>query len=270
MSDRMMDLQLFAEEESADKAEETKPDETTEEETKAEDTAEDAEQTETETKETEAKTDDEEEGTEGERVEKEPEPEVVPLAKFMQEKKRRQELERTFAQQKSDQELQQYKYDLVGKGWREDAAEMLARQEMRLRDQETRIETAHMKTEIERLAVKKDVFFSDAEAFEDELLEKMRSLKVSAEEAYMMLRGKTRMHELQQQAEQRTAAKRKKTGQPKAQKEVETATPRSIEPKYKLSQVDKDAAAGLRKMQKERGQPVTWTDEAYYKMMYKS
>ena len=205
---------------------------------------------------------DEEPGEEEEPVEEEPQKrDYVPLAKYMAEKKRRQELERFFAQQQLEREKWEYENELIARGWPKEEAQRQTEQEFRWRMELGMLRNKQLDYEIRDLARSGDPFFADADSFKDELKQIMNEKRVGAEEAYMLLRGKQRLREMQLAEEQKRLAKRKEAGM----KKVDTAAPGKMQTKYKLDEADRKALAELQKAQPEAG----WTIEKYWKLMKK-
>lgn len=237
-------------------------DETREEQTAEENTEETTEETTSgETTETAEQETTEEQTAEEEFTEEKPAPrsEQVPLSKYMQEKKRRQELEKLFNQQAADREKDKLVSELIDRGWPAAEAELQASEKVRQRQEAEEVKLKLLDFEIKDLA-KSDPFYSDAEAFKDEIKDKMRDLKCDAETAYMLLRGKARTREVQLQREQREQVKRKS---PAATKKVASAMPEPPKSPYKLDDADKKALAELQKAQPD----AKWTAEKYHKLM---
>lgn len=188
-----------------------------------------------------------------------PAADTVPLSKYLGEKKRRQELEKVFAQQTAEREKLALKDDLIKRGWPEYEAELQAADKVRQKQESDEVKSKLIDFEIKDLS-KSDPFFADAETFKDEIKGKMREMDVDAETAYMLIRGRTRTREYQLQQEQRELVKRKS---PSATKKVANAAPEPPKSPYKLDDHDKKALAELQRVQPDSG----WTPEKYYKMM---
>ena len=182
---------------------------------------------------------------------------TVPLAKYMSEKKKRQEMERIFAQQRAEQEKAQMVQELVNVGYPEHEAIRQAEEKVRLQQDLRQVKEKQLEYEIRDLATS-DTFYADAVSFKSELKEIMASKNVDAEEAYMLLRGKSRIREIALQNEQRNLAS-KKPG-----KKVESASPAPSKNPYPLTNDDKKALAGLQKAQPDTG----WTAKKFYELMY--
>ncbi len=156
--------------------------------------------------------------------------ESVPLAKFMDEKKKRKELERILQEKQTLEEQQNRKVQeyqtFVQRGYPEQEAWNLANdkvnREFEDRKAREKYESKLFDLEIKDL-VKNDAFYSDAESFKDEIKEKMRKLDCSMQDAYMLVRGPSRAREYQMQQEQRAKAQQ---AQSKTRKlETPSATP---------------------------------------------
>jgi len=187
-----------------------------------------------------------------------PKSDHVPLNKYMAEKKRRQELEKAFAQQAVEREKLTLKQELINRGWPEYEAELQATDKVRQKQESDEVKSKLLDFEVKDLS-KSDPFFADAESYKDEIKDKMREFRCSAEDAYELLRGKTRRREFQLEQEQRAAAKRRQT----TTKKVENAAPSATKSPYKLDDHDKKALAGLQKAQPDSG----WTAEKYWKAL---
>src|SRR5690606_22965790 len=142
----------------------------------------------------------------------------------------------------------------VQRGYPEPEARNLA--EEKVRQEQELSSVRDMKYDMEIRDLTKDTFFADADTFKSELKEKMKSLNIGAEEAYMMVRGRARAQEIKLETEQRAAVK-KKTKKPAGAKPSPVTSP------YKLDEHDKKALAELQKAQPETG----WTVEKYHKLM---
>lgn len=235
-----MNLQLFAEEEEVEEQEETQEQEQEEEQEEASE----------ETEETEE---------EQEEVDKKPaKNDSVPLSKYLTEKKRRQEVEKLFAQQASEREKLQLREDFVRRGYPDEEADYLAGEKVKQKQRDEQVQSKLVDMEIKDLA-RGDSFYADAESFKDEIKEKMREKGVDAEEAYMLIRGKARVREVKLEEEQRNLAQRRKT----TTKKVENAPSSAAKNPYPLDDADKKALAGLQKMSPD----AQWNVEKYYKLM---
>lgn len=187
---------------------------------------------------------------------------TVPLAKYMEERRRRQALEKQAREGEMRAAVERRTAELVERRWPADEAARLAVEQVgtehRMRDLEERQFSATASGEIKELA-RSDDFFADAEAYADEIRETMQSKSVSAEDAYMLLRGRARTREMATVREQRAAATRR-TG---PSKKVESASPTAPKAGPKLDADDRKALAELQKVQPAAG----WTPEKYAKMM---
>jgi len=180
------------------------------------------------------------------------------LAKFQGEKKKRQELERIFAQQQVEKDKLKVAQDLIDRGWPEEEAAKMAEDKVKQQHDTEEIKSKLFDVDIKDLA-RSDAFFADATSFAEDIKAKMNEWKCDAETAYMALRGKTRTKEFQREQEQRTLVKKRQT----EDKKVPNAAPVALKSQYKLDEHDKKALAGLQKAQPEAG----WDAAKYYKMM---
>ena len=182
----------------------------------------------------------------------------VPLAKYMVEKKKRQELERVLSQQEAERKELNVVQGYLERGYPEFEAATLAKRDVSHDRELESLKARFQDTEIKDLSRSGD-FYSDAETFTDEIKDKMKSLNISAKDAYMLVRGETRSYEVQLKKEQRAAVQRKQT----TSKTVTTAKATAPTSPYKLDENDKKALAGLQKAQPDGG----WSLEKYYKLM---
>jgi hypothetical protein len=198
------------------------------------------------------------ESQEEEQVEEQPKQSAhVPLNKYMAEKRKRQELERMLSQQEADRKelstVQQY----LERGYPEFEAKNLAKRDVTNDRELESLKSRFQDTEVRDLARSGD-FYSDAETFTDEIKDKMKTLNISAKDAYMLIRGETRTHEVQTKKEQRSAAQRKANS--KAPATAQSTAPKTA---YKLDDDDKKALTALQRMNPDAG----WSVEKYYKLM---
>jgi hypothetical protein len=181
---------------------------------------------------------------------------TVPLSKYMSEKKERQRLEREMADVKAAQEREETKNKYVQDGVDPEVAKLFAAQDEKM----AKIEDMDRNSQIDKLAT--GDFFSDAPTYKDEIKERMRRYNISAEEAYMMVRGPLRAKELANQqaqlalySKEEAEEKGLETG-PAGTKKVKT---------YPLWEKEDDRALrGLQEAQPNAG----WTKEKYYKRHY--
>lgn len=244
---RKMDLQLFGEEE--------KPEEQVEQ---PEVETEEVENQEEVLEETPEETQEEKLPEEEAKSKPEPKQDSVPLAKYLAEKKKRQEYEKVLAQQAAEKEKMQLVQQLIERGWPEYEAAIQAEEKIKQKQESEQLKSKLLDLDIKELAGS-DPFYADAYSFKDDIKAKMRELGVSAEEAYMLLRGRVRTREIQLENEQRAAARRKET----APKRIDTAPPTPPKSPYKLDDDDKKALAKLQEVQPDAG----WTVEKYWKLM---
>lgn len=182
----------------------------------------------------------------------------VPLSKYMQEKKRRQEVERALRERDLKDEKDKIFRDHISRGYPETEALRLTEEKLEAHKEREESRSFRMDLEIERLT--KEPFFADAEAFSEDLKDLMKkNNKLTARQAYMMFRGEARVKEVQTEQELRNLNKRRKA----ESKKIVNASPSAPKTPYKLTKDDKKAIVGLRKAQPD----VNWTPEKYFKML---
>lgn len=182
----------------------------------------------------------------------------VPLDKYMHERKRRQELERILSQQREESaKLDEYQ-KLLKIGYPEPEAMRLAEKEVHARRETEEIKSKLLDAEIRDLA-RNDDFYADAESFKEDIKEKMRSHGIPADEAYLLIRGKARMREVQVQREQREIAQKKTT----PAKKPASSAPSAPKNPYPMTDEEKTILKRLQEMQPEAG----WTSEKFHKTM---
>jgi hypothetical protein len=193
--------------------------------------------------------------------------EYVPLSKHMEMRnkwkeadKKLKEIERTQIQQQAEQSKTSLKKELIDRGWPELEAEIQASNEVRRHVEMEEIRSKLVDADIKELA-NSDGYFADAMAFKPEIREKMRRFNCDAEDAYRLVRGKTRDVEYRLEQEQRAAVKRR----PAQAKKVATATPSAPKAQYPLDDNDRKALAGLQKAMPE----AEWTAKKYFEVMKK-
>jgi hypothetical protein len=189
---------------------------------------------------------------------KPPKSDHVPLSKYMEERKRRQDLEKVLSQQEAEREKYRLTDDYVKRGYPEEEAHHLASKDVSQKQEMSELKEQQWNYDIKDLA-KSDVFFADAEAYKDEIKGKMRDLKIGAEEAYMLLRGRVRTMEMKTEIEQNNLAKRQKA----EGKKTVNAAPSAPKNPYALDETDQKALARLRRADPEG----KWTAEKYHKLM---
>lgn len=218
-------------------------------------TQETQQETQTETQQTETQQ------TEEETQEETPKPkrsDMVPLAKLQTEKRKRQELERILAQQQAQQEELRLYHAYVEQGFPEQLAQTWAKGAVQQRMEQDEIKSKLLKLEIRDLA-KSDEFYADAESFASEIIGLMREKQLDAGQAYLLIRGQTRLKEVELNRQQRELARKKEPV-----KKVESSTPTKVKDPYPLDDVDKKTLAELQKAAPEKG----WTKEKYWKIKH--
>ena len=195
--------------------------------------------------------------------EPEPEPEpkrsdMVPLAKLQTEKRKRQELERILAQQQAQQEELRLYHAYVEQGFPEQLAQTWAKGAVQQRMEQDEIKSKLLKLEIRDLA-KSEEFYADAESFASEIIGLMREKQLDAGQAYLLIRGQTRLKEIELNRQQRELARKKEPV-----KKVGSSAPTKVKTPYPLDDADKKALAELQKAAPEKG----WTTEKYWKIKH--
>jgi len=193
-----------------------------------------------------------------EPAEKAPKSDHVPLSKYMEEKKRRQEAEKIISQQEAEREKYRLTGEYIERGYPETEAQHLASKDVSQKQKIDALEERQFDYDIKDLA-KGDTFFADAETYKAEIKGKMRDLKIGPEDAYMLLRGRARTLEMKTEIEQSNLAKRQKA----EGKKTVNAAPSAPKNPYALDADDQKALVRLRRADPEG----KWTAEKYHKLM---
>jgi len=204
----------------------------------------------------------------------------VPLATLLEEKKRRKTLEkklREFETKQLDDSLQNKRRALVDKyksqGYDEDFANSLAddltgiTQEVRTsikKEKDALLFDKEVDEEISDLS-QTDSFYSDASLYKREIKSKISEFRnqgadLSVEDAYNLVRSKTRYREIQEEIEQKKILDRRNAPNKGA---TPNASPTAPKNPYPLDDDDKKALEGLKRIMPE----AQWTTEKYYKMI---
>jgi hypothetical protein len=193
--------------------------------------------------------------------------ETVPLATLMEtkrllaeEKRRRESLER----ERSMEHAARAKADIARKlqddlGYTEDAAKAEAEDRYQSKQRLDKVEQRLLESDIRELSKSNDVY-ADAMTYKDDIRAKMQELSIDAEQAYLLVRGSSRMKEIATATEQRALAKRGAT----SEKRVESSSATSVKAPFNLSATDRKALKGLQEAQPDMG----WTAEKYHKLFY--
>jgi len=205
-----------------------------------------------------------EEIEEEEPVDKQTPAEKALLAKYMKEKKARQELERTANLEKEEREREKARLELIDdyvkQGYPQPTAEFHANkvieQDREIKETQAKLQDKLVNMEIKDLA-RSDPFYADAESFKDEIKGLMKTKELDAEQAYMMIRGKARTKEMQIEQQQTAQAKRTKA----VSRKVVNATAPAAKNPYPLDADDKKALKGLQDMFPEE----KWNAAKYWK-----
>lgn len=190
---------------------------------------------------------------------------------LLKERKKRQELERQLKDYESKYFEESFKttkaelkQEYIDDGLSEEAAEKRADREAKRDSQLKKLESmitglsSPVVDEIKELA-EADEFFSDAASFKNDIAKKMKEHKgISAEEAYMMLRGRERAREIKQNLEVRTRYERKEV----EQKSVPSSGSGKAKELYPLDEEDKKTLQTMQRLKPED----KWTAEKLWKL----
>lgn len=185
--------------------------------------------------------------------------ETVSLAKYLEEKNRRKNIEKELGQLKEFKTKEDIKKRWVDKGYDEDDAEDRASMAIRVTQLEQDNKNLLIKSQIEKLT-REDDFYSDALNYEREIRSKMEEKGLTAQEAYNVLRGNARRRELLEDSEQKALIKKRTEN---VQQVIPNAAAVSTNSTYKLDDTDRKALSRLQEMQPE----ANWNEEKYYKLM---
>ena len=192
--------------------------------------------------------------------------ETVPLAALMetkrllqQEKQKRLEIERERTLERGERAKADIAKKLVDMGFSEEAAKGEADTRYRQEQRIDQLADRQLDYDIRDLA-KGDSFYADAATYGDEIRGKMKEYGVSAEQAYLLVRGPARLKETQTETEQRILHKRGET----EEKKVETSSATPVTSAHKLTETDRMALKGLQEHQPD----AKWTVEKYWKEFY--
>lgn len=197
----------------------------------------------------------------------------VPLKKYLSEKQRRKDIEKRLKdlEEKSiDSDILTYRDKIKKKylekdyeeKFAEDFAEELTSIYAELKKTSKKNDDSFIDEEISDLA-ESDPIYEDASTYKDQIKDLMKKSKISAEEAYIKLRGKTRLKEMLLNKEQVNAAKRKEVD---SKKLPESKGGGKAKDPYPLDDKDKKALKQLQETFPNAG----WTAEKYFKKIYKN
>lgn len=204
--------------------------------------------------------------------EKEKEINLVPLNTFLEEKKKRKELEKRLRQLEEKEldveiltERQKIKQKYVDRGYQEDLADLIAEDYSNLKGElkrSTLSKKDHLDEDIEDLA--RDDFYSDAVSFQKEIKAKVKEFKnISVEDAYNLVRNpKIKYKELNEDSEQKRILKRRNESSNNTILNASASSPKNP---YPLDDNDKKALIKLQELQPTTG----WTIEKYFNIMKK-
>lgn len=184
----------------------------------------------------------------------------VPISVYLSEKERRKKAEQQLNLLYETSERESIKKQWLSDGYDEKFAEAMALIQSDLALQKRKSKSEILDDEILSLA-KSDPFFEDAEAYKSDIAALMESKGVSAENAYMILRGRARTREIREDVEQLRLAN--KRVEPVAPTEPVTISSGAPQNPYPLDANDHKALEALQKSQPW----AQWTAEKYYKTM---
>jgi len=190
---------------------------------------------------------------------------------LLKERKKRQELERQVKEFESKYLEESFrstkaelKQEYIDDGLSEEVAEKRAEREAKRDSQMQKFESMisglsnPVVDEIRELA-ESDEFFNDAPSFKEDIAKKMKEHKgISAEEAYMMVRGKERAREVRQNLEVRTQFERKEI----EQKGVPSSGSGKTKELYPLDEEDKKTLQTMQRLKPED----KWTAKRYWEL----
>lgn len=195
----------------------------------------------------------------------------VPLNKYLQEKKKRREIERRLREieektmsYESKQSVDKFKEKVLENGFGEDVATLFGD----LYNEITKSLPKVDKVEHDILEDIQDYADENPEIlkYKKEIVDKVKKYRkadpdFSIEDALSLIKpSKVRYSEIKTDVEQKQAMERRKV----EGKKVATSTGSSPKNPYPLDEVDIKALEGLQKMQPDKG----WTAEKYYKSRY--
>ncbi len=191
-----------------------------------------------------------------------PPSDYVPLSKYMEERKRRQQLERERELDKAERAKGEIAKRFLDMGYSEEQAKAEAEdryaQQRRVDEVEKRLALA----EIRDLS-KQGSLYAGADKYTDEIYQAMKQYGIDARKAYFLVCDPDNiaatLKEEQTQQEQRNLLKRREA----EEKKVETAAPEKTETRWKLDDDDRKALRELQRAQPDKG----WTEEEYAKVM---
>lgn len=185
--------------------------------------------------------------------------ENVPLRVLIEERKKRQAIERELRKYQEAKTKDEIKSKLSQRYSDPEFVEEQAELQYNMRILQEKVMSKEADTTIKELA-QTDDFYSDAVQYKDEIKSIMFEKHIDAEDAYMLLRGKARARELKEDMEQKAIIKRR-GAEPKAS--PSNSTPSSPKNPYPLDDNDKKALQMLQQVQPEK----KWTVEKYFKLM---
>lgn len=209
-----------------------------------------------------------EEEEQEEQIEEEVQEEKVPLKKFLSEKQRRKEVEkklRELEDKQVDSEVitkrNSIKDKYIKAGYDEELASMLAEDIASVYKDTKKKDTDTIFDEEIADLVESDSLYKDAHLYKEQIRPLMKN-GLSAEEAYIKLRGKTILREARINQEQVSLGRRKEVENKNVP--VSKGGGKATNP-YPLDDKDRSALKSLQESFPDAG----WTAEKYYKTIYK-
>ncbi len=152
---------------------------------------------------------------------------TVPLAKYLDVERQLKEFKRQARADAFEREKISLEREYVERGYSEPEAQRLAKREIedKIEHEETRQRL--MEFDVRDLA-RSGEFYSDAETFKEQIIDVMREKKLSAKEAYLLIRGETRVSELQTKKEQRDLLRKREEP-----KKPQNSSPAPMDSDYK-------------------------------------
>lgn len=200
--------------------------------------------------------------------------EKVPLSTHLEEKKKRKSLEKKIRELEEKEldssilhEKETIKKKYIDKGYDEDLAVLIADDLINIKSEFKKSKLKEKRNnsfEDDLKELSRQSYYNDALTFKKEIKTKIdefskNGIDLSPEDAYQLVRGKTRIKEFITDTEQKEALRRRSE---ESSSKVPNAS--SVSPKnpFPLDESDKRALAGLQKLQPASG----WTAEKYWKI----
>ena len=187
---------------------------------------------------------------------------TVPISVYLSEKEKRKKAEQQLTLLYETSEKESIRKQWLADGYDEKFAEAMALIQCDLALQKRKSKSDMLEDEIMSLA-KSDSFYSDAAAYKLDIANLMETKGLSAEDAYMVVRGRSRTREVREDVEQLTLVNRRQD--PIVQNEPTSMTSGAPRNPYPLDANDNKALEMLQKSQPW----ASWTAEKYYNVVVK-